>query len=371
MMEAEHAGSEEVVDLNPQTMGPDDERWKAILARDRTKDGTFVFGVRSTGISCRPSCASKHPHIDKVVFFQGPDDADVSGFRACKRCHPNSQGISSRTELVRQVCHFINRHLDEKLTLASLSREACLSPFHFQWIFKNILGLSPRQYIEARRLERVKDSLRHGETVTNAVYGAGFTSKGRLYERSPNQLGINPGTFRRGGEGLSIHYTIVDSPLGRLLLGATGKGICAVCMGASDEAVESALKEDYYAADLYRNDRQMEKWAEQFSRYFDGKEFPQDLPIDVQATAFQWKVWKHIQSIPYGRTMTYSQIAEELGEPRAVRAVANACATNHLALLIPCHRVVGKSGDLRGYKWGLKRKKALLSMEKQSNRTGQ
>ena len=348
---------------NRQGLASQADKWKAVLARDETQDGTFVFGVRSTGIYCKPSCPARHPHIEQVVFFPGPGEAEQSGFRACKRCRPREQGSSQRTELVQRICEFVERHLDEKLTLASLSREAGLSPFHFQRTFKRILGITPRQYIEARRLEKVRRSLRRGETVTDALYGAGFTSRGRLYEKSPAQLGVNPGTFRRGGEGLSIHYTIIDSPVGRLLLGATGTGICAVCIGASDEAVEAALKEDYYAADLYRNDHQMKRWAEEFAKYFDGREFPVDLPIDVQATAFQWRVWKQIQAIPYGKTSTYSEIAETLGKPRAVRAVANACASNHVAILIPCHRVVGKKGDLRGYRWGVRRKQTLLSLE--------
>jgi AraC family transcriptional regulator, regulatory protein of adaptative response / methylated-DNA-[protein]-cysteine methyltransferase len=348
---------------NPEILRLEADRRKAVVARDASKDGTFVFGVRSTGIYCKPSCPSRHPRIDQVVFFKGADEAELSGYRGCKRCRPREHGNSRRNELVERVCQYIEDNLDKKLTLTSLSREAELSLFHFQRTFKRILGISPRQYIEARRLERVKQSLRRGETVTDALYAAGFTSRGRLYEKSSSQLGVNPGTFRRGGEGLSIHYTIVDSPIGRLLLGATGKGICAVCIGASDEAVESALKEDYYAAVLYRNDRQMRNWAEEFSKYFDGQEFPKTLPIDVQATAFQWKVWQQIRSIPYGKTSTYSEIAETIGKPRAIRAVANACAANHIALLIPCHRVVGKNGDLRGYKWGLKRKQTLLSRE--------
>ena len=338
-------------------------KWKAIIARDSSKDGSFVFGVRSTGIYCKPSCPARHPHIEQVVFFSLPEDAERYGFRACKRCHPNKQG-DLKTETVQRVCKFIDRNLNEKLTLKTLSREASLSPYHFHRTFKKTLGITPRDYVEARRLEKVRDSLRKGETVTNALYGAGFTSRGRLYEKRSSQLGVNPGTFRRGGEGLSIHYTIIDSPIGRLLLGATGKGLCAVCIAASDDAVEASLKEDYYAADLYRNDQQMRKWAEEFVKYFEGRELPRDLPVDIQATAFQWNVWKQIQAIPYGETSTYSKIAEAIGKPRAVRAVANACAGNHVALLIPCHRVVGKRGDLRGYRWGVKRKQSLLSLER-------
>ena len=365
MLRTQNVGSELESATAHQPLALREERWKAVVARDGSKDGSFVFGVRSTGVYCKPSCPARHPHIEQVIFFAGPDEAESSRFRACKRCHPNDIGISSRAEMVRRVCDYIKQNLGKKLTLVSLSREAGISPFHLQRVFKKQLGLSPRQYVEARRLEHVKQSLKLGETVTNAVYGAGFTSKGRLYEKTRTQFGMNPGSFRRGGEGLSIQFTIIDSPIGRLLLGATGKGLCAVCIGASDEAVETALKEDYYAADLYRNDRQMMKWAQEFSHYFEGNEFSNKLPIDVQATAFQWKVWKKIQSVPYGETTTYARIAQKLGKPKAVRAVANACARNRVALLIPCHRVVGKKGDLRGYRWSIQRKQTLLKMEEQ------
>lgn len=339
------------------------ERWRAVLARDETMDGRFVTGVRTTGVYCKPSCPAKHPHRTNVVFFPGPSEAEQAGFRPCKRCNPREK-ISARSDLVQRICEYINTNLDEKLTLANLSQEAGLSPFHFQRTFKRVLGISPRQYIEARRLDKLKRSLSRGETVTNALYDAGFTSRSRLYEGPRTSLGVQPGLFRRGGQGLQIRYTIIDSPVGRLLLGATQKGVCAVCLGASDEAVETALREDYYAADLYRDDNAMRDWTRRFSEYFEGHEFPRNLPIDVQATAFQWKVWRHIQAIPYGQTASYARIAQTIGEPRAVRAVANACARNHVALIVPCHRIVGSKGELRGYKWGTKRKQALLSMEK-------
>ena len=343
----------------------DADKWNAVLARDETMDGAFVTGVRTTGIYCRPSCPAKHPHQANVVFFTGTDEAEEAGFRPCKRCNPR-ENVSARSELVQHICQYIDTNLDEKLTLARLSREAGISPFHFQKVFKRVLGISPRQYIETKRLDKLKRSLRRGETVTNALYDAGFTSRSRLYEGPSNSLGVYPGLFRRGGEGLRIRYTIIDSPVGRLLLGATRDGVCAVCMGASNEAVEAALREDYYAADLYRDDKAMKDWAEHFSEYFKGHEFPRNLPIDVQATAFQWKVWKHIQDIPYGQTVSYAKIAERIGDPRAVRAVANACARNHVALIVPCHRIVGSKGELRGYKWGVKRKQAILSMERNS-----
>ena len=349
-----------------QSISMDAEKWKAIVERDETRDGFFVFAVRSTGIYCKPSCPARHPHLEQVVFFSRLDEAERAGFRACRRCNPGDAKPSARARLIERSCKYIEANLDAKLTLDNLSRQAGLSPFHFQRTFKKVLGISPRQYVEARRLEKMKRSLTSGETVTNSLYDAGFTSMSRLYEKSSPRLGVSPGVFRRGGEGLRIHYTIVDSSIGRVLLAATDRGACAVCMGASDEAVEAALQEDYYAADLRRDDEGMRKWAEALLSYFDGHEFPRDLPLDVQATAFQWKVWREIQSIPYGQTATYSNIARSLGSPRATRAVARACATNPVAIVIPCHRVIGKDGSLRGYGWGVKRKKTLLSLENEA-----
>ena len=356
-----------------QSVTADTEKWRAVIERDLTKDGVFVFGVRSTRIYCKPSCSARHPKLEQVIFFSQPDEAERSGFRACKRCQPRDSRPSAKAQLIENTCRYIEANLDEKLTLQNLSRQAGLSAFHFQRTFKRILGISPRQYVEARRLEEVKHSLTNGETVTNSLYEAGFTSKSRLYEKTTPKFGVSPGIFRRGGEGLRIHYTIVDSRIGRILLAATELGACAVCMGASDEAVEAALKKDYYAADLHRDDEAMSKWAKALMSYFDGHEFPRDLPLDLQATAFQWRVLRMIQSIPYGQTATYSNIAKSLGTPQAARAVARACAKNPVAIVIPCHRVIGKDGSLRGYAWGVKRKKALLSLENatQPDRTSQ
>jgi len=346
-----------------QNITADTKKWKAVIERDETKDGVFVFGVRSTGIYCKPSCPARHPNREQVTFFSQPDEAERSGFRACKRCQPRDSRPSARAQLIEKTCRYIEANLDEKLTLQNLGRQAGLSAFHFQRTFKRILGISPRQYVEARRLEKMKRSLTNGETVTNSLYEAGFTSKSRLYEKTTPKFGVSPGILRRGGEGLRIHYTIVASRIGRILLAATERGACAVCMGASDEAVEAALKEDYYAADLHRDDEAMSKWAAALMSYFDGHEFPRDLPLDLKATAFQWRVLRMIQSIPYGQTATYSNIAKSLGTPQAARAVARACAKNPVAIVIPCHRVIGKDGSLRGYAWGVKRKKALLSLE--------
>lgn len=344
----------------------DDEKWRAVLTRDSNSDGNFVFAVRSTGIYCKPSCPARRPNREHVVFFSGPDEAEQSGFRACRRCRPRDAGPSPQVELIDRVCKYIEANLQGKLTLAKLSAQANISSFHLQRTFKRVVGISPRQYIEARRLAKMKRSLRNGETVTRALYDAGFSSRSRLYEKVPNRLGMSPGTFPRGGLGLRIEYTIVDCPLGRLLVGATERGICAVCMGDSDARVKAALSEDYPLAELHRNDDDLRKWVTAFVDYFAGQHFTLELPIDVQSTAFQWRVWKKIQSVPYGDTTTYSKIASALGAPQAARAVARACATNPVSIVVPCHRVIGEDGGLHGYRWGKKRKQALLLLEQKA-----
>lgn len=345
----------------------DDEKWKAVLARDESADGLFVLGVSSTGIYCRASCPARRPAREHVTFFDGPDLAEKAGFRACLRCLPR-QAKSPRTLVIERICRYIQNNLDKKLTLANLAGQAGLSTHHLQRTFKRVLGVSPRQYIEARRLDRMKGSLRNGATVDKALYIAGFSSRSRVYENAVDQLGVNPGTVRRGGAGLRIDYTIVDSPLGRLLLGSTPDGLCAVCIGDSDLEVENSLVEDYPLAKHYRNDNGMKQWARSFLEYFKGKEFPRQLPLDIKATAFQSRVWNELQKIPFGETRSYSEVADAIGTPSAVRAVANACATNPVALIVPCHRVVGKDGALHGYFWGLKRKQALLKLERTRNR---
>lgn len=333
------------------------------MARDGSWDGSFVFAVQSTQVYCRPSCPAKRPSRDQVKFFPGPRQAEDSGFRPCLRCRPSDAASSPAVELVGRVCRHIDASLDKSLTLATLSTNAGVSPFHLQRTFKRILGISPRQYVEARRLARMKRSLKNGETVMSAIYEAGFSSRSRIYENVKKPLGVDPGVLRRGGQGLSIQYTIMDCPFGRLLVGSTGHGICEVCMGSSDEAVETALREDYPQAKVLRNDEGLTKWVSVLDGYFRGRRLPPILPLDVRATAFQWRVWRQIQSIPYGATTTYGDIANALGVPRAARAVARACATNPVSILVPCHRVVGKDGDLRGYRWGKERKEALLELE--------
>jgi AraC family transcriptional regulator, regulatory protein of adaptative response / methylated-DNA-[protein]-cysteine methyltransferase len=340
-----------------------DEKWKAVLCRDSSFDGAFVFAVRSTGIYCRPSCPARRPAKQKVIFFPGSLEAEQSGFRPCHRCHPQHVGPSPKAKMIDQVCKYIETNLQRKLTLQILSCQVGLSPYHFQRTFKRVLGISPRQYVEARRLTKMKNHLRNGETVNSSLYNAGFSSRSRVYENVSSGFGVNPGEFRRGGEGLRIRYSIIDSPLGRLLVAATARGVCGVCIGDSDEFVERTLAEDYRAAILHRDDDGMREWTGAFAKYFDGEHLALNLPLDVKATAFQSRVWKIIQSIPFGETTTYNQIAKELGQPQASRAVARACATNPVALVIPCHRVIGKDGSLRGYRWGNNRKQSLLKLE--------
>ena len=341
----------------------DDEKWKAVLSRNDRFDGAFVFAVGSTGIYCRPSCPARRPSKEHVAFFPGSIEAEESGFRPCQRCQPRDAGPSPKAKLVDHVCKYIEANLQGKLTLATLSHQVGLGPYHFQRTFKGVLGVSPRQYVEARRLARMKRFLRNGETVNNSLYNAGFSSRSRVYENVPGGFGVNPGEFRRGGEGLRIRYSIIDSPLGRLLVAATEKGVCGVCIGDSDAFVERSLAEDYPSAILYRSDEELKESTGAFMKYFDGEHFALNVPLDVKATAFQSRVWKIIQSIPFGKTTTYGKIAQELGEPEASRVVARACATNPVALVIPCHRVIGKDGNLRGYRWGKKRKQTLLKLE--------
>ena len=366
MLTFDNSGPElQVANVGAGNVLTDEAKWKAVLSRDAHFEGVFVFAVRSTGIYCRPSCPARRSSRDNVAFFAGPDDAERSGFRPCRRCNPRDARSFSASAWVYEICAFIDANLGKRLTLSTLAAHADLSPFHLQRTFKKVLGVSPRQYVESRRLAKMKRFLRDGETVNNSLYNAGFSSRSRVYEKISSGLGANPGAIRQGGRGLQIRYTIVDSPVGRLLVGATERGVCAVCMGDSDRTVETVLAEDYPAANLHRNDDGMKEWANAFVRYFAGQSSLR-LPLDVTGTTFQWKVWKKIQSIPYGKTATYSGIADALGAPQASRAVARACATNPVALVIPCHRVIGKDGGLHGYRWGNKRKLTLLNLEQRA-----
>jgi AraC family transcriptional regulator of adaptative response/methylated-DNA-[protein]-cysteine methyltransferase len=267
-------------------------------------------------------------------------------------------------ETVHQLCRYIEANLEGPLTLAALGARAGMSPFQLQRLFQRVIGLTPRQYADACRLGRLKSRLRQRRTVTMALYEAGYGSSSRLYERAAAQLGMTPATYQRGGRGMRIGYTLVDSPLGRLLLAATERGICAVCLGDSDRRLEKALRQEYPAAAIERDGIELGPWVAEFLNYLRGEQPNVDLPLDVQATAFQWRVWQELRSIPCGQTRTYREVARAIGQPTAARAVARACASNPVALLIPCHRVIREDGGLGGYRWGLRRKRALLDAEK-------
>lgn len=347
--------------------------WQAVLKRDRAADGSFVYGVRSTGIYCRPSCPSRKPRRRQVVFFALPEAAEQNGFRPCLRCRPRkTRLLDPRTQIVARVCREIDRRVNggeieegaaAETTLAALSARAGVSADQLGRAFRLAMGITPRQYADARRMRHLKSRLKKGDDVTTALYDAGFGSSSRLYERAPSQLGMTPAAYRRGGAGMSIDFTIVDSPLGRLLVAATGRGISALYLGESDARLEAALHNEYPRAEIRRDRSGLEGWLKKILLHLKGSEPHLDLPTDVQATAFQRRVWEELRRIPYGSTRTYSQVARAIGRPSAVRAVARACATNPVSVVVPCHRVVREDGNLAGYRWGLPRKRALLEHE--------
>lgn len=345
---------------------PDSEAyWRAVQDRDRSFDGRVFFGVRSTGIYCRPSCPARRPRREQVVFFRIPEAAERAGFRSCLRCRPRNAAISDpQVEMVRRACLYIEGHVGEAPTLDDLSSHTGVSPYHLQRVFKRITGITPRQYAEATRLDQFKNGVKKGATVTEAMYDAGYGSSSRLYESAPARLGMTPADYRRGGKGVRIRYTISDCSLGRLLVAGTEKGVCSVRLGDSDKELEAHLASEYPAADVTRDEESLSSWVEQLVSHLNGERPHLDLPLDVQATAFQWSVWEKLREIPYGSTRSYSEVAQSMGRPTATRAVARACATNPVALMIPCHRVVREDKSLGGYRWGIERKKTLLEQER-------
>lgn len=339
--------------------------WNAIVARDKAFDGVFVVGVKSTKIYCRPSCPSRRPGRERVVFFPVPEAAEAAGFRACLRCRPQEAAPGDPgLSVVRRVCRFIREQAPETIpTLQELGSVVHLSPFHLQRIFSRVMGITPRQYAEAWRTKHLKTKLRETGTVTEALYDAGYGSPSRLYEPAAGRLGMTPGTYARGGKGMIVKYTLVDSHLGRLLVAATGKGICAVSLGDSDDALVASVAGEYPEARIDRDDDALRERVRLVLDLLSGKRPDTELPVDIQATAFQWQVYRALLAIPSGDTRTYEEVAKAIGRPKAVRAVGHACATNPVAVVIPCHRVVRKDGALGGYRWGLERKERLLALE--------
>ena len=340
--------------------------WRAIQDRDVRLEGEFVYGVRSTGIYCRPGCPSRRPRQDQVVYFTSSDDAEVAGYRACKRCQPQSAlGADAQVEIVQRACYLIESRHGTSLPLAELSQHLAISPSHLHRIFKSVMGLTPHQYAAGQKLNQFKALVREGEDLTGALYEAGYGSSSRLYENAARRLGMTPGSYRQGGKGLQIRFTFVDTFIGRMLVAATSQGICAVSFGEDDVLLEGFLRQEYPHASLSRDDLAFKDWAEMLANHLKGLRPHLDLPLDVQATAFTMRVWEELRRIPYGETRTYTEIAQAIGRPKAVRAVANACASNPAAVINPCHRVVRSDGSLGGYRWGIKRKEALLAREKE------
>jgi AraC family transcriptional regulator of adaptative response/methylated-DNA-[protein]-cysteine methyltransferase len=330
------------------------ERWHAVLARDRRFDGAFVYAVRSTGIYCRPSCASRRPRRTQVTFFPIPEAAEREGFRACRRCHPAAvNGGDPAVVLVREACRAIAAGEPVRGDTHRLARA-----------FKRVLGITPRAFADARRVTRFKQELKRRKYVSPALYEAGYSSSSRVYERAHEQLGMTPATYARGGTGIGIAYVTVPTSLGRLLVAATERGVCRVALGDTAAALEAELIAEFPAARVVQDKSgKLHGWVTAILAYLDGREPDLDLPLDIRATAFQRRVWQELQKIPFGQTRTYAEIAKRIGQPTASRAVARACATNPAALIIPCHRVVRENGDLGGYRWGTERKRSLLTKE--------
>jgi AraC family transcriptional regulator of adaptative response/methylated-DNA-[protein]-cysteine methyltransferase len=339
----------------------DEDAWKAVRDRDRARDGTFVYAVRTTGVFCRPSCPSRRPLRDNVTFFPTPADAERAGFRACARCGPTGPPAAA-ARAVERAAAWLEARLGERVTLAELARAVGVSPFHLQRTFRRMLGLSPRAFQEARRLDRFRRLVRGGESVGSATYGAGFGSSRGLYESARAGLGMTPAAYRRGGEREAIRFGTAATPLGRLLVARTARGVCAVSLGDGDPGLERALRAEFPRASLERDDGAMAGWLEAVATQAAGGP-PAELPLDLRGTAFQLRVWQALREIPRGQSRSYGALAASLGAPRGARAVARACATNRVALLVPCHRVVAGGGGLGGYRWGASRKARLLDGE--------
>lgn len=344
-----------------------ERQWQAVVARDARFDGQFVFAVTSTGVYCRPSCPSRRAQRERVKFFDLPEAAEQAGFRACLRCRPQrARVLDPQIELVQRVCRLLNSSDSETLKLAELASDTGVSAFHLQRTFKRVMGISPRQYLAARKFGNFKTRVRKGESVTNALYDSGFNSSSRLYEQAAEELGMTPATYSRGGQGVDINYTIVASPMGRLLTAMTERGVCSVRMGDSDAKLEKELREEFPHAQIKRNDSALRGSVKKILNHLTNHEPALDLPLDIRATAFQRQVWDQLRAIPYGQTVSYGDVAKALGKPGAVRAVGRACATNPVALVIPCHRVVREDKSLGGYRWGLQRKNRLLDHERRA-----
>ena len=341
----------------------DEDRWAAVRRRDRRADGVFYYSVSTTGVYCRPSCAARLARRENVRFHASPEAAERAGFRPCKRCRPNEPALAAqRAAAVAKACRLIET-AEEMPSLDTLAEAAGMSRFHFHRVFKTVTGITPKAYAAARRAQRVRDELSRSGTVTEAIYGAGFNSNGRFYATSADMLGMTPTSFRTGGNGTSIRFAIGQCSLGSILVAATEKGICAISLGDDPDALLRDLQDRFPKAQLIGGDAAFERLVARVVGFVEAPAVGLDLPLDLRGTAFQQRVWRTLREIPAGATVSYGEIAGRIGAPKAVRAVAQACASNAIAVAIPCHRVVRNDGALSGYRWGVERKRALLERE--------
>ena len=338
-------------------------RWEALVHRISEADGLFVCGVLTTGIYCRPSCPSRLPNRGNVRFFDAWWQAEQAGFRPCKRCTPQLfNKPETSVKAIIQACKMIEES-EHPPSLRQLAEAVRLSPYYFHRLFKKIVGVTPKQYATQKKVERVRGNLQQGSTITEAIYDAGYEAGSRFYETSTASLGMNPSIYQHGGRGVSIRYSIVQSYLGWVLVGATEKGICKIDFGNTPEILQSNLRADFPQAEVHDNDPTFDAIVAKVLALLEAPGQGLELPLDIQGTAFQRRVWLALQDIPSGSTASYAEIAARIGNPKAARAVAQACASNHLAVAVPCHRVVCSNGDLGGYRWGIDRKRAILERE--------
>jgi AraC family transcriptional regulator of adaptative response/methylated-DNA-[protein]-cysteine methyltransferase len=347
-----------------------DQAWVAVLRRDRSYDGAFVYAVKTTGVYCRPSCPSRRPRRENVAFYSDGAAAHQHGFRACRRCRPDDDATSAQV-MVANARAYLEQHVDEPVTLDQVARAAGVSPFHLQRTFTRELGVSPKRYHTALRAARFRSALRRGAPVLDAAFEAGFGASSRAYETAPGYFGMTPALYRRGAPGVAIRFTTRDTAFGVLLVAATERGVCAVFLGEGKGDVQQMLADEYPKAERSQVgsapgsdlDAQVEQWADDIARSMDAPGAAADVPIDVAGTPFQQRVWQTLRRIPAGETRSYAAVAQAVGSPGAVRAVANACAHNRVAVLVPCHRVVRENGEIGGYRWGHARKRRLLEAE--------
>jgi AraC family transcriptional regulator of adaptative response/methylated-DNA-[protein]-cysteine methyltransferase len=341
-----------------------DPRWQMLIERDPALDGKFYYSVKTTGVYCRPSCASRLPRPENVAFYALPEEAERAGFRPCRRCRPNEPSLRERqVAAVTVACRAIET-ADDPPTLDALAKSVGMSPYHFHRIFKATTGVTPKAYADAHRARLVQNDLTRGDrSVTETIYETGFHSSGRFYATTNERLGMKPKEYKQGGKNIEIHFAVGQSTLGSILVARSEKGVCAISLGDDPEALVRDLQDRFPMASLIGNDEAFEAIVAQVVGFVEDPSRGLDLPLDVRGTAFQQRVWEALRYIPVGKTVSYAEIAKELGSPKAVRAVASACASNTLAVAIPCHRVIKSDGQLSGYRWGIDRKRELLRRE--------